>query len=486
MSPFLMRPRLLLSVLLIVLGTALLMMSSMQARGESANPVAVVIDLEGPIGPAIGDYVKSSLQTAAERNASAAIIRLNTPGGLDSSMRDIIQAILDSPVPVISYVTPTGARAASAGTYILYASSVSAMAPSTNLGAATPVQVQGGGPLGSGDEEKEKQKQSDEEDVKENEKPGETVSSSDAMTRKLVNDAVAYIRGLAELHGRNADWAEKSVREGASITSSDALEKNVIDLIADDIPQLLAAVDGKTVKVQGKEFRLQTANATLEYLEPNWRTKFLATITHPNVVYVLMLVGIYGIIFELANPGSFVPGTIGTISLLLAMYAFQMLPVSYVGIALIAFGIGLMVAEAFVPSFGILGIGGATAFVFGSILLFDTDVAPGYAVSPALIGAFAIFSGLLLSLVLAMVLKARKTKVVSGQEEMIGSIGTVRKDFIEGKGNIWVHSEQWRARSSAPLRQGQAVRVTDIDGLTLEVEPLEDEATTPSHEAATL
>ncbi|ADU66828.1 protein of unknown function DUF107 [Desulfurispirillum indicum S5] len=442
--------------LILFAGLGLGLFSQLAAQPEASSPRIVVIDLEGPIGPAVGDFVKRSLQKAADEQVDAAVLRMNTPGGLDSSMRDIIQAILDSPLPVISYVAPTGARAASAGTYILYASHVAAMAPSTNLGAATPVQISGGGPLGgAGDDDKE----------------GEKAASEDAMGRKIVNDAVAYIRGLAELHGRNAEWAEESVREGASLTSSEALEKNVIDIIAEDLDSLLSTVDGRTVKVLGKEHTMHTADAQITHIEADWRTKFLTAITHPNVVYILMLIGVYGIIFELANPGSFVPGIIGTISLLIAFYAFQVLPVSYVGVALILFGMALMVAEAFVPSFGVLGIGGLIAFVFGSILLFDTDISPGFAVSPALIAAFAILSILLLIFVLAMILKARKQKVVSGAEEMIGSMGTV-KTSSGTTGYAWIHSELWKVRSPQPLQPGQQVRVTAMDGLTLEVESM--------------
>lgn len=469
MVPQLLSSRFLLSVLLVLVGTALLQLGSPQiSRGAAPQSVAVVIDLKGPIGPAIGDYVQRSLRDAATQNAIAAVIRLDTPGGLDSSMRDIIRSILDSPIPVLGYVGPIGARAASAGTYILYASSVAAMAPSTHLGAATPVKMQGGALPDEGNGEKSRiESTSDDKEAA----TADAVQTGDAMTRKMVNDAVAYIRGLAELHGRNADWAEESVRKGASLTSSEAQERNVVDVIAEDIPKLLSAVDGHKVIVQGKQFELQTANAQLEYLEPNWRTSFLAAITHPNVVYILMLIGIYGIIFELANPGSFVPGIVGTISLLVALYAFQMLPVSYAGLALIVFGIGLMVAEALVPSVGILGIGGAVAFAFGSIMLFDTDVAPGYEVSLALVGSVAILSGVLLSLVLAMVLRSRKVSVVSGREEMLGSMGTVRKDFVGGRGTIWVHSEQWQARCQVSLRQGQQVQVVGMDGLVLDVEP---------------
>ncbi|HKJ76837.1 MAG TPA: nodulation protein NfeD, partial [Gammaproteobacteria bacterium] len=347
---------------------------------QEGGGIALQLEIDGPIGPATSDYVVRSLEEAANRNAAAVILRMDTPGGLSSSMREIIQAILASPVPVLGYVAPEGARAASAGTYILYACHVAAMAPATNLGAATPVSIApaGGGPDTPGSE-------------------GE--KGPDAKTQKAVNDAVAYIRGLAKRRDRNAEWAEKAVREAASLDAEAAVKENVADLIAKDVPDLLAQADGRQVEVGGETRTLATKDLMVERLEPDWRSRLLSVITNPNVAYILMLIGIYGLIFEFSNPGMIVPGVVGAICLMLALFAFQVLPVSYAGVGLILLGIALMVAEAFAPSFGILGIGGVVAFVIGSIILMDTDV-PGFGVSLWAIGATgAVAAGLLWLLV---------------------------------------------------------------------------------------
>jgi membrane-bound serine protease (ClpP class) len=446
-------PRAWLFILLVAAGAA----HAATVSGKSA----VWMDVEGAIGPATSDYVDRVLAAAAEERAELVILRMDTPGGLDTAMRGIIQSILASSVPVVTYVSPSGARAASAGTYILYASHVAAMAPATTLGAATPVQI--GGMPGVPESPEEPEKKS---------KPENNDTNNDAMTKKMVNDAAAYIRGLAELRGRNAEWAEKAVREAASLTAEQALQMRVIDLVAVDMSQLLTQLHGRKVNVLGQERVLDTQGIVLTHREADWRSKLLAVITNPNVAYILMLIGIYGLIFEFSNPGAFLPGIAGAICLLLALYAFQVLPVNYTGLALILLGVALMVAEAMAPSFGALGIGGVVAFVVGSIILMDTDV-PGFGVSLPLIGAFALFSSALFTVLLMMVFKARKRPVVSGQEELLGATGIVTADF-ETDGTVRIHSENWRARSNAPVRRGQRVRVQKIDGLTLWVEPVAD------------
>ncbi|MGZ8916014.1 MAG: NfeD family protein [Methylobacter sp.] len=416
----------------------------------------VQLELEGPIGPASSDYVARSLDSADVSKASLVILRMDTPGGLDIAMREIIKKIIASPVPVAVYVAPGGARAASAGTYILYASHIAVMAPGTNLGAATPVNL----PMPTSlDEEKSETK-------------GKTEHAS-VMERKMTNDAAAYIRGLATLRGRNAGWAEKAVRESVSLSAEEALALHVIDLLAADVNDLLKKIDGRLVNVLGQTVKLNLAGARIETIEPDWRNRLLAAIANPNIAYVLMLLGIYGLILEFYHPGTVAPGTIGAICLLLALYAFQALSVNYAGLALILLGLGLMTAEAFAPSFGILGIGGMTAFVFGSIILMDTEIT-GPEVSPAVIAAFAISSAVLCIAVTRLLLRARNKPVVAGREQLIGSIGTAMEDFaIEGR--VWVHSEAWAAHAGQPVHHGQKVKIIAIKGLTLTVAPLQND-----------
>lgn len=430
--------------------------------GEKDSPpfkTSVIIQLEinDVIGPATADYIERNLQKAVDSGAMAVLIRMDTPGGLDISMRRIIKQIIASPIPVISYVAPSGARAASAGTYILLASHIAAMAPATNLGAATPVQFGG---FGSIDDDKDKADKNN----------NKTKPLSDSMTQKMVNDAAAYIRGLAKMHGRNEQWAEKSVREAASLSAAEALKLNVIDVVAVDVNDLLTSLQDRKINVSGKELILNTGQVEINNIQPDWRSRFLAVITNPSIAYILLMVGIYGLVFEFSNPGSIVPGTIGSICLLLALYAFQLLPVNYAGMGLILLGIALMIAEAFVTSFGILGLGGIVAFVIGSVILMDTDM-PGFGIDPGLIAGFALSSAAFFIIVIGLLLKSRHRPIVSGKEEMIGLMGEVIDDFT-GTGMIHIHSENWRASCDQPLRKNEKVRVTAIDGLLLRVMPI--------------
>ena len=425
------------------------------------NRTAVALDIQGAIGPATADYIHRGLEQAQERAATLIILRMDTPGGLDTAMRAIIQDILVSDIPVASYVTPGGARAASAGTYILYASHVAAMTPGTNLGAATPVSIGG---IPEPDDLARKGKGDGEGDDNE--------AGGNHMEKKRINDAVAYLRSLAQLRGRNVEWAEQAVREAASLPAGEALEAGVIDIVAVDQEDLLEQLNGRSVMVLDHPQVLDTTGLHIETIAPDWRNRLLAVITDPNVAYILMLIGIYGLFFEFANPGYVLPGVAGAIALVLALYAFQVLPVNYAGLALVGLGIIFMLAEAFVPSFGALGIGGVIAFVIGSIILFDTE-GTGYAVSIPLIFSLALISAGFFMFIVGAAIKSRQRPVVSGLEEMRVAEGVVIDDF-QGSGRIRVHGEVWEAESSVPLKSGDHVRVTAVDGLVLKVQPKEN------------
>jgi membrane-bound serine protease (ClpP class) len=399
------------------------------------------------------------------------ILRIDTPGGLDTAMRKIIKEILASPVPVAAFVAPGGARAASAGTYILYASHIAAMAPGTNLGAATPIAI-GIMPGGDSDKNTPPDQKGDGENKKAGKQDGEAkteTSSKSTLTKKQIHDAAAYMRSLAQLRGRNAEWGERAVREAVSLSAAEALRLNVIDIVAQDVNDLLRQMNGRKVTVQGVERALNTEGAVVVAIEPDWRSRMLAVIADPSIAMILMMIGIYGLIYEFLNPGFLLPGVAGAICLLLAMFAFQMLPINYAGLGLMLLGLAFIVAEAFVPSFGALGVGGAIALVIGSVILFEPGAA-GYAVPASFTVTLALASAAIVFAIVTMAARARKRPVVSGSEDMIGARGVVLGD-MQSEGWARVHSETWRIVSRVPLMRGQEVRVTGIDGLMLSVEP---------------
>lgn len=451
----------------LVTATLTLALLSLSLPAKSDGTI-VELDLEGALGVATAEYIIGGIDHANEIDANAVLIRMDTPGGLMEPMRDIIQAILASDVPVITYVSPGGARADSAGTFIVFASHVAAMAPTTHLGAASPVSITGDDPGSSDDDNTSDDAGNDEGETTEDD---EGATPDTAMGRKVMNDAVAYIRGLAETQGRNADWAEDAVRNAATLTATEAIENNVIDLIANDRDELLAAVNGREVMLNNETHVVDTDGVVIEKFERSWRLKVLDVIASPEIAILLVMVGIYGLWFEGYSPGAIVPGVVGVICLLLAAYALQVLPVNYAGLILIVIGIILIIAEAFAPSFGALGLGGLAALIFGSIMMFDSGI-PGFGISITFVVSTAVVFGAFLLWLATYMIRLQRRGAVSGAERILHTVGIATESFT-GEGHVWLEGETWSARSASPISKDQEVRVINIDGLVLDVMPVD-------------
>ncbi len=437
----------------------ILALSSSPSQGDPSQQPIWLLNVQGAIGPAIADYIDRGIGSAKDDQAQLIIIQMDTPGGLDKSMRHIIQTILATEIPVATFVAPSGARAASAGTYILYASHIAAMAPGTNLGAATPIQI--GAPSLPNPAKPDKPNQPPLEKTNKDSAPAPATT----MERKVINDAAAYIQSLAELRGRNVEWAIAAVRSAKSLTAQQAVNNNVIDLIANGLDDLISQLDGFKLTINNREITLTTANAVLVQHEPDWRNQFLAVITDPSVAYILLLVGVYGLVFEFSQPGTGLPGILGGISLFIAFYALQVLPISYTGLALILLGLGLMIAEALNPSFGILGFGGVASFVIGSIMLMDTDL-PAFQIAIPVIMGITTISAALMILLLGMIWRSRHAQVVTGLDTLVGTITTV-ESIYRNQPMVWVQGERWSVQCNEQLAIGDTVRITGATGLTL-------------------
>ena len=479
---------------LMALAVAVSMARVSAPPAPAAPAAALALDVRGAIGPATSEYIEHGLDVAQRRGSPFVILQIDTPGGLLTSMREIISAILASPVPVVAYVAPPGARAASAGTYILYACHFAAMAPATNLGAATPVSIGGSEPAPPAESPTEKPAETPAANTpgkssgKSAGKPSgksaaaaksgkqaapaaapEAGSPMSAEQQKILNDSIAYIRGLAELRGRNADWAEQAVRGAASLTATQALQQHVIDLVAPDMTSLLTQLNGRETRIGNRTVHLDTRAVHVEWMKPDWRTQLLGIITNPEIAYGLLLIGIWGLIFEGYHPGGVLPGVVGVISLLIALFAFQLLPTNFAGLALVIVGAGMMAAEFFFPTYGSLGVGGLIAFIVGSLILFSGS--SGIHVALPLIGGLATVGGLVILGIVYLATRARRTPVVTGTHAMLGSLVEVAEDFA-ARGRVRYGGELWNAYSTVPMKGGQAARVVKVEGLTLWVEPL--------------
>jgi len=455
--------------------------STEDAPSTAVQPLIVRITVDGAINPVSADYIQEQIEQAYEDSAQLLVLTLDTPGGLMESTRQIVKAELAARIPLAVFVYPQGGRAASAGVFITMAGHIAAMAPGTNIGAAHPVNVGGGGFPGQ-EEDKEGQKEGKEGEEEKEGKEGKDdeipikESDEDVMAQKVLNDTVAFVRSIAERNGRNADWAERAVRESISSTENEALEEGVIDLIAEDLDDLLEKIEGMTVKVSGEEVVLALAGGRVEERPMDWKRRILARISDPNVAYILMMLGIYGIFFELANPGVILPGALGGIFLILAFFSFQVLPINYAGVLLILLALVLFILEVKVVSFGMLTVGGIASLFLGSIMLIDS-AEPFLQISRVLIIAMTGFTALVFVLGVGLAVSAMRRKPTTGSEGLVGKIGVVTKD-LDPNGKVKVHGEIWSASSETPLKTGDKIQVTSVDGLFVKVKAVESEEAT--------
>lgn len=449
------------------------------SAGDDRAVVARIV-VDGPISPVSADYIQKQVEKAQNEGLDLLILQIDTPGGLMTSTRQIVKVILGSEVPIAVHVAPPGARAASAGVFITMAAHVAAMAPGTNIGAAHPVSIGGGNPLspkketpeeekgGKGEEEKKTEGESGGEGEGE-EKPAE--SDESVMGQKILNDTVAFARSIAERMGRNADWAERAVRESVSVTETKALELNVIDIIAEDVDDLLAAIDGRSVKVSGKEIVLAVGGATVIDRPMGWRHRVLGTLSDPNVAYILMMLGIYGLFFELANPGVVLPGVLGGVFLILAFFSFQVLPINYAGFLLILVAVILFILEVKVVSYGMLSVGGIAALFLGSLMLFET-VEPYYRLSLSLVVGVTVFTALFFVVGLGLAIRVQRRRPTTGAEGLIGEEGVVTASLTP-EGTVKVRGEIWKAVSEGNIETGSKVKVKAVNGMVVNVEEIE-------------
>ncbi len=436
---------LLLSTLLLLLSISFgtyLFAAVQKEKSETSNPPQTssaqkvyLVAVDAAITPVVAEYIDKSIDTASQAGAEAVIIELDTPGGLVDSMREIVKKIMSADIPVIVYVGPSGARAASAGVFITISANIAAMAPTTHIGAAHPVTMEG--------------------------------KMDKTMETKVVNDLAAMARSIAEKRGRNAKWAEEAVRKSVSITETEALQAKVVDLIAPDVPTLLNDINGRTVDLATGKRTLHTAGAEVKEITMGFRFKFLNTISNPNIAYILMILGFYGLYFELSNPGAIFPGVAGAICLILAFYALQTLPINYAGLLLIMLGVGLFIAEAFITSHGVLGIGGAIAMAIGSVMLIES-ASPYLRISWSVIVPVVALSALLFIITVGLAVRVQREKADTGKEGMIGLEGTAKTD-IHAEGQVFVRGEYWNAWSDEPVRAGERVKIEAIEGLKLKV-----------------